>query len=198
MNFLKFKYKAAYNLSQVKLVQFLSLCLVFLEPSVWFIFPDIILFYYIILNPKSILKSWFVFLLISTLGSIFYWYICSFFHQESLKLLELTPGVTTQMLNFVSQSAESSNFLILLKQSFSGIPVKVWTWYYANSNLNLLSFMVPIIISRGFRLGVTAILARLFVYLAKPKIQKHFLWFLIISFSLFLFGFLLTLRNFAG
>ena len=140
----------------------------FLETSFWFVAPDFLLFPMSLHNPKKYKKLFLITLSSAILGTSFYFFLNTLFIDLLTPVLNSTPFVTSNMINFVQSTYSNYGYLGLLYQSFSFISLKVWINLAVKDNFNFLIFIFLTTISRSIRFFAVALIGKL----AGTKLKK--------------------------
>ena len=130
----------------------------FLEASVWFVIPDFLLLILCILYPKNY-KKFFVFtLLFSILGIIAYFTFVSNYTVLSGEILLNTPFINQKMLDSINSLYTGKGVSVVLRQTTTVIPVKVWTYQAVVHHFNLFLYLFFVAISRAIRMFIISLI----------------------------------------
>ncbi len=147
----------------------------FFEASFWFVLPDFLLLLLCLLRPEKYLRFFVLSLVASVVGISSYYGFVVFDSGLAREILDDTPFVNQGMIGDVGGWYTEGDLLVLLKQSVSNIPVKVWTYLAVEHELNLFVYVCGVGISRAVRMFmitfVFAILGRRFA----AGIRRRFL-----------------------
>ena len=152
----------------------------FFEAGIWFIIPDYLLLFFVIINPQLAKKYFFVVFIFSALGIIAHLIFLILHPDLGLILLQNTPFLSKDSFEIVQKSIIDLGYLGLLLQPFSSIPVKVWNYEAVKMGINLVFYLVLIALSRALRMGLVSILGYFFGKRFSRSLKKNFITFLII------------------
>ena len=130
----------------------------FLEASVWFVIPDFLLLILCILYPKNYKKFFIFTLLFSILGIIAYFTFVSNYTVLSGEILLNTPFINQKMLDSINSLYTDKGISVVLRQTTTVIPVKVWTYQAVVHHFNLFLYLFFVAISRAIRMFIISLI----------------------------------------
>ena len=148
----------------------------FLEGSIWPIFPEFILIFFIILTPKNYRKLFLIAFISSILGTISFFVFVQLNHDIALNLLLKVPDIDHHSLIHVGTLYLREGVISVVKQPLSTIPIKVWTFMAANNNLNFFLYIFLSSLSRGTRFIILSFLGYIIGNKLRNFIRNNFLF----------------------
>ncbi|MCP3685641.1 MAG: hypothetical protein GY861_23570 [bacterium] len=146
----------------------------FFEASVWFLFPDFLLFILVILNPKKWRLFFIVSLVLSILGLSAYYLFVYLKPSLAYTILINTPFVGEYMLEKVVEFYQMKGSGIALIQAFYPIPSKVWTYETVVLGFKFLPYLLMVTISRAMRMFLVSYVGSRFGKDFKGIIRNNF------------------------
>jgi len=128
----------------------------FFEASIWFIIPEFILIPLVIANPDSYKRHFKTILISSTAGALIYVMIASLQPDLVYSLLIKIPFTNAHMIDRIMILYSKEGIASVLRQAFSGIPSKVWSYAAVKSGFGILPYVTLLTISRGARMAIVA------------------------------------------
>lgn len=132
----------------------------FLEASIWPIFPEFILVFFIILSPKNYRKLFSISFISSILGTASFFLFAHLYPIATNNLLLKVPFINEGMLH-VAALYQKEGVISLFRQPFSTIPIKVWTFMATKYSIGFLPFMLLTSLIRGIRFFILAFLGNI-------------------------------------
>jgi len=143
----------------------------FLEPSLWFIVPDLPLFFVLLAAPRRIAPVLISTIAAATLGLLTAAALLHVAPAEMASLIERVPLVTPSMLQQLTSAPDLLERSLV--QPWSRIPVKVWL--LAAERQAVLAAIVPrLIVVRALRMTMTAAMALACAALFPRLLQRHY------------------------
>ena len=158
----------------------------FLEASIWPIFPEFILVFFIILSPKNYRKLFLISFVSSILGVASFFLFAHLFPAAADNLLMKVPLVNKNMLLHIDILYQNGGTILVVKQPFSAIPIKVWTFMAAKNSIGFLPFMLLVSLIRGIRFFILAFFGSIIGAKLKKSIRGNFLLFIVTYIAIFL------------
>jgi len=156
--------------------------LAFAESSFFPIPPDVLLIALAVSIPKRSFKFAFICTLGSVLGGLFgyligykVWYNSQQeFTSFAMLFFDYIPGFTTQVFNKVITMYNDNAFIAVFTAGFTPIPYKVFTISAGVSKMDILTFTLASVISRGLRFFLLAAIIYKFGATITSWIDKYF------------------------
>ncbi len=130
----------------------------FFEASFWFVIPDFLLLILCILYPKNYKKFFIFTLLFSILGIIAYFTFVSNYTLLSGEILLNTPFINQKMLDSINSLYTDKGISVVLRQTTTFTPVKVWTFEAVLHQFNLVFYLFFVAISRAIRMFIISLI----------------------------------------
>lgn len=146
----------------------------FTEASIWFIAPDFVLVFFLLLNPTIKNRAFFVVLIASLLGGIIYYIFNLVALETAQDLLFSTPFVAPRMVDSIREIYSQFGYLGILAQSFSMMSFKIWTHIAVEVGFNAFIYFPLVIISRIVRIYLVATVAASISRFMTVALKKHF------------------------
>ena len=145
----------------------------FTESSVFPIPPDLLLVPMTLSRPLKWLKLALITTIFSVLGGILGYFIGMFLWETvGTKIIEIYH--LENSYSIFKKHYNNNGAIIVFLAGFTPIPYKLITISSGGLNLNLLTFILYSILSRGLRFFIVAGIIRLFGQIAKTYIEKYF------------------------
>ncbi len=157
----------------------------FLESSIWFIAPDLLLLPLVAARPKKLFRYISIALGASILGGITYISLISVNPSFWELVLSSTPFVKEYMFVYVNERYDSYGVWGVLWQSFSLFSFKIWTFLAFERGFSWLAFFSLAAISRFARFFLGAGIVVFGAVRARRLLERHAILF----FSLFVLVF---------
>ena len=132
-------YKLVYNFSFTYLALIIISIWAFFEASIWFIIPDFIILILILVNPKYYKKFFLITFISSIIGIMIYYLFVHLKSELAFELLIRIPFTNSLMIEKITDLYVNEGVMSILKQSFSGVPSKVWTFVAAKSSFSFFN-----------------------------------------------------------
>ncbi len=158
----------------------------FFEASIWFVIPDFLLLILCLLYPKNYKKFFLFTLLFSILGIIIYFLFVSNYPLLSGKILVNTPFINQKMLDSINSLYMEKGIVVVLRQTTTFIPVKVWTFQTVLHQFNLFLYLFFVAVSRAIRMFIISLI---FAFIGKrhKKIVREYSSILLLAYALIFF-----------
>lgn len=176
--------------ADTRIAQWLLGVWAFIESSVWFIAPDLLLLPLVAARPKKWFRYVSIALVASILGGITYILLISLNPSFWESILYATPFVKEHMFVYVNERYDSYGVWGVLWQSFSFFSFKIWTFLAFEREFSWLAFFLLAAISRFARFFLGAGVVALSTSRAHKLLERHaillFFLFVLVFFTLVL------------
>jgi membrane protein YqaA with SNARE-associated domain len=152
----------------------------FLEPSFWFIAPDLCLWLMCLYSPKRYLKYFWITLASALAGAGFYFALNLFFFDGLETILMATPFVNEGMIAQIENILADYGLTGLLYQSFSFMSVKIWVHLAVENGIPFLVFITLTGLSRALRFLVFAWIFSRIGARSEGLLKRYFIPFVIL------------------
>jgi membrane protein YqaA with SNARE-associated domain len=158
----------------------------FLEPSFWFIAPDLFLWLLCLYSPKKFVNYFWITLACALAGASFYFALNLLFFDPLGPVLMATPFVHQGMFTRIEATLADHGPLGLLTQAFSFMSVKIWVRVAVEQGMPFWVFIPLTGISRALRFFIFAWIFRRIGLRFEGLLRRYFIPFVI----LFVLGFI--------